>query len=161
MRTFGGSHKLALWGVFTVNIELLNAVSGGAELVEWFDGCAPRFHDAEVTSIAFDRAGPTCLLRVHGFKVSRAVKPDGPYVFEGHAVVTFRIDGVTGMQLDDFNHQNALMGLRIARGPDEGFRVELDPAYGLSGFIEGRLLSIAIEPGIPPGSQYEAQNDVR
>ncbi len=144
-----------------MNIELLNAVPGGPELVEWFDGHAPRFHDAEVTSIAFDRTGPTCLLRVHGFKVSRAVKPDGPYVFKGHAVVTFRIDEVTEMQLDGFNHQNALMGLSIAHGPNEGFRVELDPAYGLSGFVEGRSLSIAIEPGIPPGSQYEAQNDVR
>ncbi|MBU1383220.1 MAG: immunity 50 family protein [Alphaproteobacteria bacterium] len=145
----------------TVNIELLNAVPGGPELVAWFDGHAPRFHDAEVTSIAFDRAGPSCRLRVHGFKVTRAIKPDGPYVFEGHAVVAFRIDEVTGMQLDDFNHQNALMGLSIVRGPNEGFRVELDPAYGLSGFIEGRSLSIAIEPGIPPGSQYEAENDVR
>ena len=144
-----------------MNIELLNAVPGGPELVEWFDGQAPRFHDAEVTSIAFDRAGPTCLLRVHGFKVTRSVKPDGPYVFEGHVVVTFRIDEVTGMQLDDFNHQNALMGLTIVRGPNEDFRMELDPAFGLSGFIEGRSLSIAIEPGIPPGSQYEAQNDVR
>lgn len=150
-----------LTGVSTVNVELLKAVPGGPELVEWFDGHAPRFHDAEVTSVAFERAGPTCLLRVHGFKVTRAVKPDGHYVFEGHAVVTFRIDEVTGMQLDDFNHQNALMGLSIVRGPNESFRLELDPAYGLSGFIEGRSLSIAIEPGIPPGSQYETQNDVR
>ncbi|MBI2262837.1 MAG: hypothetical protein HYU62_14370 [Caulobacterales bacterium] len=144
-----------------MNTELLNAVPGGAELVEWFDGHAPRFHDAEVISIAFDRAGPTCLLRVHGFKVTSAIKPDGHYVFEGHAVVTFRIDETTGMQLDDFNHQNALMGLSIVGRPDEGFRVELDPAYGLSGFVEGRSLSISIEPGIPPGSQYEVQDEVR
>jgi hypothetical protein len=144
-----------------VNIELLNAVPGGSDLLEWFDGHAPRFHDAEVTSITFDRDGPTCVLRVHGFKVTRTAKPDGPYVFEAHAVVTFRVDEVTGMQLDDFNHQNALMGLSIVRSPTEGFRVELDPAYGLSGFIEGRSLSIAIEPGIPSGSQYEAQDEVR
>jgi len=147
--------------VSTVNIELLKDVPGGPELVEWFDGHAPRFHDAEVISIEFDRAGPTCLLRVHGFKVTRATNPDAPYVFEGHAVVSFRINEVTGMQLNDFNHQNALMGLSIERGPNNGFRAELDPAYGLSGFIEGRSLSIAIEPGIPQGSQYEAQNDVR
>lgn len=115
------------------------------------------------TLLAFmtPRLPASCLLRVHGFKVTRSVKPDGPYIFEGHAVFTFRIDEVAGMQLDDFNHQNALMDLRIARGPNEGFRMELHPAFGLSGFIEGRSLSIAIEPGIPSGSQYEAQNDVR
>lgn len=144
-----------------MNIELLNAVPGGPELVEWFDGHAPRFHDAEVTSIEFDRAGPTCLLRVHTFKVTNALEPAGHYVFEGHAVVTFRIDEITGMQLDDFNHQNALMGLGIVRGSNEGVRMELDPAYGLSGFVEGRTLTITIQPGIPAGSQYEAQDEVR
>lgn len=144
-----------------MNVELLNTVPGGPELVEWFDGHAPRFHDAEVASIAFDRVGPTCLLRVHTFKVASALEPGGRYVFEGHVVVTFRIDAITGMKLDDFNHQNALMGLSIVRGADEGFRLELDPAYGLSGFVEGRFLSITIQSGIPAGSQYETRNDVR
>ena len=143
-----------------MNIELLNSVAGGAELLEWFDGHAPRFHDAEVLSIAFDRAGPTCTLRVHGFEMTSAVNADGFYILKNHAVVTFRIEEVTAMQLDDFNHQNALMGLSIVRASNDAFRVELDPAYGLSGSIEGRSLTISLEPGAPPGSQYEVQREV-
>lgn len=144
-----------------MNIELLNSLKGGAELLAWFDGHAPHFHDAEVLSIAFDRAGPTCILRVHGFEMTSAVNADGFYVNRNHAVVTFRIDDVTAMQLEDFNHQNALMGLRIVPAPDGGFRLELAPSYGLSGSIEGRSISISLEPGIPSGSHFEAQAEVR
>ena len=46
------------------------------------------------------------------------------------------------------------MGLTIDRNDDGGFRLELDPANGLSGSIDARSLDISIEPGIPPGSQY-------
>jgi hypothetical protein len=46
------------------------------------------------------------------------------------------------------------MGISIKRGLDAQFRMEIDPAYGLGGVVEGRELEISIEPGIPPGSQY-------
>ena len=144
-----------------MDIELLNSVTGGAELLAWFDGHAPRFHDAEVLSIAFDRVGPSCILRVHGFEMTSAVNADGFYILKSHALVTFQFEGVTAMQLDDFNHQNALMGLSIVRASNEGFRIELDPAYGLSGSIECRSLSIGVEPGVPSGSQYEGERNVR
>jgi len=143
-----------------VNVELLKSVAGGSELLDWFDGHAPRFHDAEVLGIAFDREGPTCTLRVHAFKMTGATNADGYYVLEGHVVVTFRIEEVIAMQLDDFNHQNALMALNIARAAEGGLRLDLEPAFGLSGHIEGRSLSISLEPGIPPKRQYAARANV-
>lgn len=144
-----------------MDIDLLNGVTGGAKLLAWFGGRAPSFHDAEVLSIAFDRAGPTCILRVHGFEMTDAVDAEGFYVLNNHAVMTFRLEEVTAMRLDDFNHQNALMGLRVIRAADQGFRIELDPAYGLAGFVEARALTIGLEPGVPPGSQYEIAPKVR
>lgn len=138
-----------------MNVDLLNSVPGGPELLAWFGGHAHHFHDSEVISVAFDREGPTCLLKVHGFRMTKAVDPRGYFICEDHVVVTFRIDEITAMQLDDFSFQNALEGLSIVRGLDQQFRLELDPANGLSGFIEGRSLSISLEPGIPQGSQYK------
>jgi hypothetical protein len=136
-----------------MNAELLNAVPGDPELLDWF-GYAPRLHDSEVLSVAFDREGPTCILRVHGFEMTPEVDARGYFVLTKHLVITFRLGELTGMQLDDFGFQNALMGLSISRGPDQRFRIELDPANGLGGFIEGLTLSITIEPGIPAGSMY-------
>ena len=137
-----------------MNIDLLNRVSGGHELLEWFGGYAPHFHDAEVLGLTLDRQGATCSVKVHGFQMTKEVDAKGLYVCTKHVVVTFLVGELTELELSDFGSQNALMGLSIARGLDGQFRLELDPANGLSGIIEGRTLEIAIEPGIPPGSQY-------
>ncbi len=136
-----------------MDIELLNSVPGGRELASWF-GYAPRFHDAEVLGLTLDRMGETCSLRVHGFEMTSDVDAAGFYVCSKHVVFTFLVGDLTTLELYDFNHQNALMGLSITRGPEGEFRLELDPAYGLSGVIEGRTLEIALEPGIPAGGQH-------
>jgi hypothetical protein len=133
---------------------LLQNVPGGPELIEWFGGYAPRFHDAEVLGLTLDREGARCSLRVHGFEMTSEVDGRGYFVCKRHAVVTFALVGLTALELADFAEQNALMGLTIDRNDDGGFRLELDPANGLSGSIEARTLEISIEPGIPPGSQY-------
>lgn len=143
-----------------MNSEILNAIPGGKALLTRFGGHVPSFHDAEVLSLAFDRIGPTCVARVHAFEMTSAVNSEGFYVLKSHTVVTFRMSEVSAMELDGFNHQNALMGLTIIRKPDDGLRVELDPAYGISGFVECRSLSISTEPGIPRGSVYEPQDEV-
>ena len=144
-----------------MDIDLLNSVTGGADLLEWFGGQAPRFHDAEVLSIAFDREGPTCILRVHGFEMTSQVNSEGFFILKNHAVVTFEIREVVAMQIDNFNFQNALMGLSIVRVPNSRIRVELDPANGLSGSIEGCSLAISLSPGVPSGSQYDVAANVR
>ena len=137
-----------------MNIDLLNGLPGGPELVEWF-GYAPRFHDAEVLGVVLDRDGPTCSLKVHAFEMTNAVDANGYFVCTKHTTVTFLFGDLTELQLEGFNRQNALMGLRVQRGLDAQFRMEIDDAYGLGGVIEGRSLEIRIEPGIPSGSQYE------
>jgi Immunity protein 50 len=136
-----------------LDVDLLNEVPGGRELVDWF-GYAPRFHDAEVLGVTLDREGGTCALRVHGFEMTSEVDAKGYFVCAKHVVVTFIVGGLTAMELSDFNHQNALMGLAIARDADDGFRVSLDAAYGLDGFVAGATLRVSLEPGIPAGSQY-------
>jgi hypothetical protein len=133
--------------------ELLANVPGGPELIAWF-GYAPRFHDAEVLGLTLDRDGPRCSLRVHGFEMTREVDEAGYFVCAKHVVVVFHLTDLRVLELNDFNHQNALMGLTITREPDAGYRLELDGAHGLSGVMQGRQLEIELEPGVPPDSQY-------
>jgi hypothetical protein len=86
--------------------------------------------------------------------MTNAVDENGFFVCTKHAVVTFLIGDLTELELNGFNAQNAVMGLSIERGLDAQYRLEIDPAFGLGGLVEGRTLEISIEPGIPPGSQY-------
>ena len=64
-----------------MNIDLLNRVPGGPELVEWF-GYAPCFHDAEVLCVTLDREDyASCSIRVHGFEMTNEVDTNGFFVF--------------------------------------------------------------------------------
>lgn len=87
--------------------------------------------------------------------MTREVDAAGFYVCTKHVVVTFLLGDLTSLEFADFNHQNALMGLSIKRGLDGQFRLELDPANGLEGVVEGWTLEISIEPDMPAGSQYQ------
>lgn len=134
--------------------DLLSAVPGGPELLDWFGGYAPLLHDAEVLEITLDRRGPVCSIKVHGFEMTPEVDAFGYFICTRHAVITFRLDEVTRLELEDFSHQNALMGLGVARTVSGGFCLEFDPANGVSGLVEAQRLEISIAPGIPPDSIY-------
>jgi hypothetical protein len=136
-----------------MNSDLLNQVSGGPELLKWF-GYAPRFHDAEVLRLDFDREGATCHLVVHGFEMTKEVDARGFFVCTKHVVTTFLLKELTNMEIDGFSSQNAVLGITIMREPGVEFRIEIEPANGLGGVIGGRSLEITMVPGIPPGSQY-------
>ena len=99
--------------------------------------------------MALDREGATCSVRVHGFEITNEVDADGYFVCTKHVVVTFVFRDLTQLRLDGFNHQNAVMAITIGRGLDAQFRMEIEPAYGLGGVIEGRELEITLDPGIP------------
>lgn len=140
---------------------IYDAVPGGAELVRWF-GREPSFHDAEILSLHLRRKGWS-VLRLHGWINTGAVGPDGYYVLDRHATVTFNLDGVMDLQLDGFSVQNVIGGLILRRAPDrperrgylaleplpQDMEIELEPCYGLDGLIRARSVSITFEPGKP------------
>ena len=132
-----------------MNRSVLGEVQGGSDLLAWFGGHVPSFHDAEVISLELDRAGATCRIRVHAFESTGDIDQAGYYVLARHAVVTFELGGVTELELADFNHQNVLYGLRIDREAN-GYHVELEPCWGLSGFLKAQTVQIAVSPGAPP-----------
>jgi hypothetical protein len=140
---------------------IYDAVPGGAELVRWF-GRAPSFHDAEILSLDLRRKGRSTL-RLHGWITTGAVGPDGHYVLDRHAIVTFSLDGIMDLQLEGFSGQNVIAGLLLRRAPDrperrnylslrplpEDIEIDLEPCYGIDGLIRARTVSIAFEPGKP------------
>ena len=142
------------------------AMSGGAELVHWF-GQVPSFHDAEILGLNLSRKGHS-VLRLHGWINTGKVGPDGKFVLDRHAIVSFIFSGVMDVQLAGFSIQNVIGGLVLRRAPNRPERrgylaldplpqdveVELEPCYGLSGFIRARSVSITFEPNEPDDQDH-------
>ena len=125
-----------------MNANLLNDVDGAAELEAWF-GYWPTFHDAEVMSLTLERKEPS-RLRVRTWHMANQVDECGRYVLSKHIVVSFILDKVTDCDLGAFNHQNVLSSLRLEREPD-GFKLILDPCFGLNGSITAEGMRIELE----------------
>jgi hypothetical protein len=138
-------------------------IEGAEKLTSWF-GCWPSFHDAEVVEVVLRRRDadghPSLTAAIHVFEMTSEVSATGHFVCRHHAVVTMRFAGLSCLELEHFNHQNALCGLMIedaaaADASTGAIRVEFSDAYGLG--CEFRCTGvevIGLEPGIPPGSVY-------
>jgi len=107
-----------------------------------------------VLSLVLDREAASATLKVHAFEMTSEVDARGYFICTRHVVVVFKLSWIGGMELNGFNHQNVLDGLNVSRTGDGAVRLDLEPAYGLGGFIQAREVEIGIEPGIPAGSQY-------
>jgi hypothetical protein len=121
------------WTSLTVSL-------GRKKLVEIF-GYWPSFHDAEVVWMMLDRRpqgddfGPTLETLIHVFEITSEIGPDGAYVLRHHVLVHLRFRDFVELRLEDFNHQNALFGLRISdvRGRQLEhihFEVRFDSSHG-------------------------------
>ncbi|HEX4416131.1 MAG TPA: Imm50 family immunity protein, partial [Lacipirellulaceae bacterium] len=113
----------------------LEYIAGAEQLTKVF-GYWPSFHDAEVLWIKLDRRGPIVESAVHVFEITNEIDADGCYVLRNHLLVHLRFNKVVEVAVKDFNHQNALMGLRLLdlRSRQlEGiaWEVHFDPSWGL------------------------------
>lgn len=157
MRAAEDTASEAAWPATTR--ETLEAVPGGPQLLELFGGRIPSFHDAEILTLLLDREQSRCALRVHTFEMTSDVDERGFFILKNHVVVSFQLEGVVHLELQDFNEQNAIYGLSISRTADSGFRVELDRCHGLFGFVEAREMTIELEPGKPADGVYSSNAD--
>lgn len=109
-------------------------------------GYWPSFHDAEVHEVLLDRGNidsdyssyvfPVLTTKIHVFEMTNQVNSSGHFVLVKHTLVTLRFHDVEECRLDDFNHQNAILGLTVKEsGP--GLRnspvreVTMEAAFGL------------------------------
>jgi hypothetical protein len=126
--------------------DVLSEVPGGAALQAWF-GRMPSFHDAEILELHLDRAGPSSL-RVHTWDMRAETTDDGHFVLDKHVVVTFLLEEIVSLELSDFSPQNVIFGLELSKS-ENGFVLELEHCYGLSGRLEARRISIELQLGKP------------
>ncbi len=82
------------------------------------------------------------------------IEAKGFFVLDKHAQVSFNLEGVTNLELNDFNEQNVIWGLALSRTAGQAIRLELDQCHGLFGFVEARALMIELEPGKPSEGVY-------
>ena len=122
-------------------------VPGASELVSWF-GYWPSFHDAEVLSIHLNRSGESTIA-VHTRHRTNQVDDRGYFVTTKHVLVTFILEGIQAVQLDDFNHQNVISGLSLEE-TTAGYRLTLHPCFGAQGTIDAKRVRISIEPEPSP-----------
>jgi hypothetical protein len=123
-------------------VETVERIVGAEQLAAVF-GYWPSFHDAEVLWLRLDRRphgdgcyGPSMETLVHTFEITSEVGADGCYVLRHHVLVHFRFRDVVELQLDEFNYQNALMGLTVTDLRDRQMErvcwaVRFESAFGL------------------------------
>ena len=119
---------------------------GAEKVTQWF-GQWPSFHDAEILELHLDRTGRSWI-KIHAWNMTDQVDEKDHYRLEKHAVVTFTLENVTGLQVDGFSSQNVIAGLEVERIA-EGFRITLDPCYGLAGTLEAARVTVDVAPGKP------------
>nr|WP_295383162.1 Imm50 family immunity protein [Pseudoxanthomonas sp.] len=133
-----------------MDIEIHNS-----EAVTSVFGYWPNFHDAEVVELSLMRAGessafPSARVKIHAFRVTSEIDDRGRYVTTDHSLVTMLFERVEALELDGFNHQNAINRLRIEAIDGDRLAVNFEAAYGLDCAFQCRSASVlSVEPGIP------------
>tara|TARA_B100000614_G_scaffold256097_1_gene274124 strand:- start:47 stop:508 length:462 start_codon:yes stop_codon:yes gene_type:complete len=129
---------------------------GGSKVTDAF-GYFPTFHDAEVIWVTLNRNSspgvewpvPTLEFLLHGWEMTSEVNEKGFYVLTKHHLVHFKFSGIDHMNLQHFNHQNAIFELSITeieKPTDHAkLEVQISHAHGLNGAfraVSGEVLSV-------------------
>lgn len=129
-------------------------IRGSDKLTAIF-GRWPSFHDAEVVDVHIWRGGkgrndlfPVLTMKLCLWEPAGRIDSRGYFTSRNHTLATLRFHGLEdGLQLDDFNCQNVIFGLRIEpqernEGASPCFEVALDPCYGISGSFRCREIEV-------------------
>jgi len=120
-----------------------------ARLVTDHFGYWPTFHDSEIISITFERTldkeSSSAMLRVYSFEMTDKVI-GRHYQLIKHCFVDIEIKDLIKIEIEGFNHQNALLALEFGREANNVF-CNMVSAYGVDGYIEGKEIKIKrLEP---------------
>ena len=120
-----------------------------AKLVIDHFGHWPTFHDSEIISITFERTldkrTSLAFLRVYSFEMTAKVI-GRHYQLIKRCFVDIEITDLIKIEIDGFNHQNAVLALEFGKEGDHVF-CNMVSAYGVGGYIEGKKIKIKrLEP---------------
>ena len=128
-------------------------------IVEWF-GYWPSFHDSELLSIYMSRSTasgefrPNMIAKLYAFEMTSEVTESKHYKLVKHCVIEFEFNDIDSIELDGFNHQNALNGLcfsNVDNSSDKAaISVTCEPAYGVGiDLICSSVRVLSLTPGKP------------
>jgi hypothetical protein len=132
---------------------------GAESVTSWF-GQWPTFHDAEILALHLNREEESWL-KLHAWLLtSETYEQDGKHYLrtDRHAVVTFHFAEIIDLELADFSGQNVISGLEVEKAGD-GYRLTLQPCFGLAGYIHARGVSVELEPGRHERATRSASRD--
>jgi hypothetical protein len=129
-----------------------STIEGGSAVVAHF-GAWPSFHDAEVVSVHLQRSS-ACSLSIHAFNMTSSVDGTGHFITKDHGIVTFEFEEIRELQLNNFNEQNVIFGLKISHESDGAIKLRIDECYGLEGSIIANIVRVSVKPGTPSGGIY-------
>ena len=139
-----------------------------AELLTEVFGYWPTFHDAEVVRLVLNRSavgtdccGPSCEMLIHVFEMTDEITASGHYRLDKHHLIKLLFDGLDGIQLNGFNHQNAIFGLEIVRsdGSDdypEPWLITINGSFGVEASF--RCMSATVVSVIPCDSDGNSEH---
>jgi uncharacterized protein (DUF433 family) len=121
-------------------------VPGLDDLVAWL-GFFPTFHDGQVVSITLDRPD-SYRIALYTFEMTKETNQEGFFILQKHVVVTFVMEHITDMSLEEFNQPNWLGGASIRRHPDY-YELCLEGLFGVDGRFRAKVMKIEFQPGKP------------
>ena len=112
-------------------------------------GYWPTFHDSEVISIklerTLDKEHSSVQLRLYSFEMTSELI-NGYYKLIKHCFIDFEFLELNKVELDGFNHQNAVLALEFGREEKNKF-CNIINAYGVDGYVEANQIRIKnLEP---------------
>ena len=133
-------------------ISILDEISGGPAVIEWFEG-KPQFGDGEILELRLSRKGPS-VLRISAIYVGGQTD----LAFGKHAVFTFILRDMVDVHVDGFGRQNVIGGLTLRRSQVADVHpslrgiglniadheIVLEPCAGAFGFIRCSIESVSI-----------------
>jgi hypothetical protein len=130
--------------------DIETSIIGSEKLTKIF-GYWPSFHDAEVHELHFLRGDvrpenglykfPILTLKIHVWALTNEVDDKGYLVLRNHTLATLRFTDVIRFEMENFNHQNAMLSLHIEEGQQSkgglpSFAVAITAAFGMGASFE-------------------------
>lgn len=140
-----------------------NYISNTEELVAIFGGW-PSFHDSEVTTLRLEREGadefdsPDLFVTFHLFQGRADPSRETGVSWHNHVLATLRFSRVSELEIEGFNHQNAVFDLRVepTAEPNSGLlSVTIESSFGVSAAFMCAAISVAnVDRRAPARSVY-------
>ncbi|RIV26393.1 hypothetical protein D2Q93_04275 [Alicyclobacillaceae bacterium I2511] len=94
-------------------------------LVERFFGYFPSFHDDEVLTVILSHKGPSVSFQILASEWINGVDGQGRVIRGKTGIVTFKLNGVSDVELDGLSEHNYLLGIDVERYENDNVEVRL------------------------------------